>query len=76
MTRTRTKTPQTEYPPLLVSVEEASKMIGLSKREVHRHLQTGAIASKKCGWRRLIEPRALAAWVASLPSTGEDDAAA
>ena len=38
----------------LVSVSEAAAMLGLSDRQVWRHIQTGAVATVRLGHRRMI----------------------
>ncbi len=47
---------------LLLSVDQASEVIGLGRSVTYEKIMAGEIASVKVGRRRLIPASALAAW--------------
>jgi excisionase family DNA binding protein len=61
MTKHDTATPQVE--PLLVRVEEAARILSLSRSTIYEMLDRGEISSIRCGAARRIPMAALRAWV-------------
>lgn len=55
-------------PPLLLSVAQAAKVLGLSERQVARMVRSGELASVKVGSRVLLRRADLEAYAAGLPS--------
>jgi excisionase family DNA binding protein len=56
--------------PILVTIPEALRMIGLGRSYFYERLAAGDIRSVKAGKRRLIDVSSLKSWAASLPAEG------
>jgi excisionase family DNA binding protein len=61
MTKNQTATPQVE--PLLVRVEEAARILSLSRSTIYEMMDRGDLQSVRCGAARRIPVAALRAWV-------------
>jgi excisionase family DNA binding protein len=61
MTKPQTATPQIE--PLLVRVEEAARILSLSRSTIYEMMDRGELQSVRCGAARRIPLAALRAWV-------------
>lgn len=53
--------------PFLVSVNEAARMLGLSKTSVYEKINAGQIKAKKDGYRTLIQVAELLRYAGELP---------
>lgn len=58
-------TPTQPEPPLLVSTEDAGRLLGVSRRQVYRLWQSGALPSVTIGDRRLFRRCDIEAFVAA-----------
>lgn len=84
MATTRTKTPRASGPQtiqeadgyLLIDIPTAARLCRISRSTIFEHVYRNRILSRKLGGRRMVEPAALRAFVKSLPTWGEDEAAA
>ncbi len=66
---TETKQPAMPVEPLLVRVEEAARMLSLSRSTIYEMLDSGELPSVRRGTARRIPVTALRAWVArQIPS--------
>jgi excisionase family DNA binding protein len=61
MTKNDSATPQVE--PLLVRVEEAARILSLSRSTIYELLDRGELPSVRCGAARRIPLAALHTWV-------------
>jgi excisionase family DNA binding protein len=61
MTKNQTAIPQVE--PLLVRVEEAARILSLSRSTIYEMMDRGELPSVRCGAARRIPLAALRAWV-------------
>ena len=61
MTKNQTVTPQIE--PLLVRVEEAARILSLSRSTIYEMMDSGELPSVRWGTARRIPMAALRAWV-------------
>jgi excisionase family DNA binding protein len=61
---TETKQPTTLVEPLLVRVEEAARMLSLSRSTVYEMLDSGELRSVRRGTARRIPVTALRTWIA------------
>lgn len=53
---------------LLVKVEEAARMMSISRSVLYELLSTRAISSKKIGKSRLVEVESIKTYIANLPN--------
>lgn len=56
--------------PVLVGVEDAGRMLGVSAKTIRRMIAAGELASVLVGGRRLLGVTDLAAWAAGLEREG------
>jgi excisionase family DNA binding protein len=59
--------------PLLVRVEEAARLLSLSRSMVYQLMDSGVLPSIRCGTARRIPLAALHAWVAQQLHTEQAD---
>jgi hypothetical protein len=64
----------TSLDPILVSVKDAARVIGVSPWVVYQQLDAGAIESRYVGRRRLVVVESLRRYVDGLPTTAPEDA--
>jgi excisionase family DNA binding protein len=55
--------PYTQSEPLLVRVEEAARLLSLSRSTIYEMMDRGELPSVRCGAARRIPMAALRAWV-------------
>jgi excisionase family DNA binding protein len=55
--------PYTQSEPLLVRVEEAARLLSLSRSTIYEMMDRGELPSVRCGTARRIPMAALRAWV-------------
>jgi excisionase family DNA binding protein len=55
--------PTTQSEPLLVRVEEAARLLSLSRSTIYEMMDRGELPSVRCGAARRIPMAALRAWV-------------
>lgn len=56
---------------LLVKVDEAARMMSISRSVLYERLSTRAISSKKIGKSRLVEVESIKAYIANLPNDND-----
>jgi excisionase family DNA binding protein len=61
----------TEHPrPLLITIEEAARLLSLGRSKVYELVAAGEIPSVKVGTARRVSYSALEAWVAQMTEFG------
>jgi excisionase family DNA binding protein len=60
---TKNQTPAPHVEPLLVRVEEAARILSLSRSTIYEMMDRGELQSVRCGAARRIPLAALRAWV-------------
>ena len=60
---TKNQTPAPHVEPLLVRVEEAARILSLSRSTIYEMMDRGELQSVRCGTARRIPLAALRAWV-------------
>lgn len=63
-------------PPIFISVEQAAKMLGVSKWLTYQLLDEGAMEDRYIGRRRLVDVKSLYRYAAGLPTEGPGPKAA
>ena len=64
-----------EFEPILVSIAEAQKILGLGRTSLYAAISSGKIKAKKSGRRTLVETSALRKFVEALPDSNSQNAA-
>ena len=54
--------------PLSVSIDEAARLIGVSRSSVYRRIKEGRLRKVKCGTRTLVPMASLDAFLAAAPA--------
>ncbi|QDO99096.1 helix-turn-helix domain-containing protein [Ferrovibrio terrae] len=53
--------------PLAYSLDKAAQLSGRSRRQLYRHIESGALIARKDGFRTIVLADDLRAWLDALP---------
>lgn len=62
--------------PLAVSINEASRMLGIGRTKLHELIAAGKLPARKLGSRTVVLASGIESFLASLPAAGKPGTAA